>query len=207
MNEARKHRGALELPYRECFSSMISNTLCENCDAMMYQPALNADSEDKLRYHMQRNKNGEVVHLRGTDMHAGSSWRKCGSYTACEQCAETQAIMKDQLPAHVPTACILGEVLLVAALQHHVRGHIRESEAEGTADGEPHRSTAREEEAARSNKRDSRSPSGAQRKRRPSRSPDRKQPRSQDSRHGGVTILHGQATGSNGQTTGDTKIK
>ena len=51
LNEAREHRGALELPYQPSFSSKQGNSLCEHCDGMMYKPALNADSEDKLRYH------------------------------------------------------------------------------------------------------------------------------------------------------------
>ena len=182
LNEAREHRGALELPYRPSFSSMQGNSLCEHCDGMMYQPALNADSEDKLRYHMQRDEDGQIVHLRGSDMQAGSTWTECGSYAACGQCVAAQAILKGQLHAHASAACILGDGLLVAALQHHVRGHIRKSETEATAGGEPHRSTTRNEEAAHTTRHDSRSPSRVQRKRRASRSPDRRPPRSQDSR-------------------------
>ena len=102
-------------------------------------------------------------------MHAGSTWRECGSYAACGQCVAAQAILKGELPTHASAACILGDGLLVAALQHHVRGHIRKSEAEATAGGEPHRSTTRNEEAAHTTRHDSRPPSRAQRKRRASR--------------------------------------
>jgi hypothetical protein len=172
----------MKLPYRPSFSSMQANSLCKHCDGMMYQPALNADSVDKLCYHMQRDEDGHNVHLQGVDMQAGSAWTGCGSYTACGQCVAAQAILKRQLHAHVSAACVLGDGLLVAALQHHVRGHIRKTEAEASAAGEPHRSTTRNEEAAHATRRDSRSPSRVQRKRRASRSPDRRPPRSQDSR-------------------------
>ena len=84
MDAAREHRETLELPSRLSFSSELCNSLCENCDGMMYQPALNADSEDRLRYYIQRNEDGGVLHLRAPDMNAGSSWRECGLYTACD---------------------------------------------------------------------------------------------------------------------------
>ena len=105
MDTACWYREALELPSRLSFSSKLCTSLCENRDGLMYQPVLNADSEDRLRYHMQRNEDGEVVHLRGPDMHAGSSWKGCGLYTGCDQYVGVQAILKDQLPTHASAAC------------------------------------------------------------------------------------------------------
>ena len=66
-------------------------------------------------------------------MQAASAWTGCRSSTACGQCVAAQAILKRQLHAHASAACILGDGLLVAALQHHVRGHIRKNEAEALA--------------------------------------------------------------------------
>jgi hypothetical protein len=63
--------------------------------------------------------------------------------------------------------------MLVAALQHHVRGHIREREGDGISSGEG---------TARGDKRKSHSPDRAQRKRRQSRSPDLRPPRLQHSK-------------------------
>jgi hypothetical protein len=183
LDKAREHRGALELPTRASYSSMHANSLCEHCDVMMYRPALNADSVDRLCYHIQRDEGGETTHLSGSDMQAGSMWTSCGSYAACVQCAGAQAILNDPLHAHTSAACILGDKLLIAALQHYVRGDIRKNET-----GEPAaRNTgnqARPDEA-HATKRDSRSPAHnggrAQRKRRASRSPDRR-PRTRGSR-------------------------
>ena len=63
LDKAREHRGALELPSRPSYSSMQANSLCDHCDGMMYQPALSADSVDKLCYHMQRDEDGQTIHL------------------------------------------------------------------------------------------------------------------------------------------------
>ena len=110
-------------------------------------------------------------------------WTSCGSYAACVQCAGAQAILNDPLQAHTSAACILGDELLIAALQHYVRGDIRKTET-----GEPAARKAGDQarpEETHTTKRDSRSPardgSRAQRKRRASRSPDRR-PRHRGSR-------------------------
>ena len=87
----------------------------------------------------------------------------------------TVRLLNDPLHAHTSAACILGDKLLIAALQHYVRGEIRKTET-----GEP---AALEETYV--DKRDSRSPARdggrALRKRRASRSPDRR-PRDRGSR-------------------------
>ena len=183
LEKAREHRGALELPSRGSYSSMHANSLCEHCDVMMYRPALNADSVDRLCYHMQRDEGEETIHLSGIDMQAGSMWTTCGSYVACVQCAGAQAILNDPLQAHTSAACILGDGLLIAALRHYVRGDFRKTET-----GEPAARKAGDQarpEETHTTKRDSRSPvregSRAPRKRQASRSPDRR-PRHRGSR-------------------------
>jgi hypothetical protein len=111
LSETRGYRGTLELPYRTSFSSMQANSLCKHCDGMMYQPALNADSVDKLWYHMQRDEDGHTVHLQGADMQAGSAWTGCGSYTACGQCVahdQARLTLAKSRPAKTPRVPLPG---------------------------------------------------------------------------------------------------
>ena len=183
LSKAREYRGALELPSRASFSSMKANSLCEHCDVMMYRPALNADSVDKLRYHIQRDEGGETIHLSGLTCKQAPCGRAAARTQHAYSALAAQAILNDPLHAHTSAACILGDKLLIAALQHYVRGDIRKTEtseavARNTGD------QARLDEA-HADKRDSRSPARdggrAQRKRRASRSPDRR-PRDRGSR-------------------------
>ena len=176
IHKARVNREHQELPYRPSYSSMSYNSLCSDCDGMLYLPALNADSKDRLRYHMQRHENGVVVHLQGRDLHEGSIWRKCGQYTACDQCTAAQEILQAPLPRHAPTACILGDELLVGALQFHVRGYIScASERKDKDTQQEGGDVPARRDASREAQRDSRSPARASRhgKRASSRSPGR----------------------------------